>query len=490
MGVEAAVDAAEHDHLGRRLGDVDLELEEESIELRLGKRVGPLVFHRVLRGHHEKSIAQRAALAVGGDLALLHRLEQRRLRLGGCAVDLVGEQRVGEDRPLAELEGAAVGPVDARADDVGGQQVGRELNAREARVERGCQRPRHQRLRGAGHAFEEHMAAAEDRDVQPVDDLQLADNGSSHGLVQGRAQRRRVALGLPLGALCPAALKSIIQPARPSIAVRTHRRRARGRRSSLSSGRPGRKRASMREQRGERRGRLRVAGHGDRGAERRVVEMPVDAGRAADPSFELVGVARRDRSSLTAAREQLPHRGHVCGRARHRGRTAVLRGLAETPAVERDRQEHHQPTSSVASPTGPSKMAPAPLVPVPSPWWYSSKLIRPPRARWSRLSARNEESPWRRPSLESGCRVPEDVRASARPDAHHPCDDLTVLDEHRNERRLVGEASGPPRPAPICTRSVLSNGCATVATPAPCVTGRVHAELAEQRCGVGKAGRA
>jgi hypothetical protein len=37
-------------------------------------------------------------------LPLLHRLQQRRLRLGRRAVDLVGQQHVGEDRPLHEAE--------------------------------------------------------------------------------------------------------------------------------------------------------------------------------------------------------------------------------------------------------------------------------------------------------------------------------------------------------------------------------------------------
>jgi hypothetical protein len=39
---------------------------------------------------------------VDRDLALLHRLEQRRLRLGGGAVDLVGQQEVGEDGARVE----------------------------------------------------------------------------------------------------------------------------------------------------------------------------------------------------------------------------------------------------------------------------------------------------------------------------------------------------------------------------------------------------
>jgi hypothetical protein len=39
-----------------------------------------------------------------GHLALLHRLEQRRLHLGRRAVDLVGEHDVGEDRAGLEAK--------------------------------------------------------------------------------------------------------------------------------------------------------------------------------------------------------------------------------------------------------------------------------------------------------------------------------------------------------------------------------------------------
>ena len=69
-----------------------------------------------------------------GDRALLHRLEQRRLRLGRGAVDLVGEHDVGEDRARLELETPCAprssSAMIVRADDVGRHQVGRELDAR------------------------------------------------------------------------------------------------------------------------------------------------------------------------------------------------------------------------------------------------------------------------------------------------------------------------------------------------------------------------
>ena len=49
------------------------------------------------------------------------------------AVDLVGEHDLREDRPGMELEAAAVAVVDRHAEDVGGQQVARELDALEVR---------------------------------------------------------------------------------------------------------------------------------------------------------------------------------------------------------------------------------------------------------------------------------------------------------------------------------------------------------------------
>ena len=67
-------------------------------------------------------------IGVDRDLALLHAFEQRRLRLGGGAVDLVAQHDVGEDRAGPELEVALLLVEDVDAGDVGGQQVGRELD--------------------------------------------------------------------------------------------------------------------------------------------------------------------------------------------------------------------------------------------------------------------------------------------------------------------------------------------------------------------------
>ena len=99
--------------------------------------------------------------AVDADLPLGHRLQQRRLRLGRGAVDLVGQQQVGEDRPVPELETARLHVVDGRAEQVGGQQVGGELDPREVQAQRRGERPRDERLAEAGQILDQDVPAGQ-----------------------------------------------------------------------------------------------------------------------------------------------------------------------------------------------------------------------------------------------------------------------------------------------------------------------------------------
>ena len=78
---------------------VDHDVEHEPIELRLRQRIGAFLLDRILRGQHEQRTFERMAYAADRHLILLHRLEQRRLRLRRRAVDLVGQDDVGEDGP-------------------------------------------------------------------------------------------------------------------------------------------------------------------------------------------------------------------------------------------------------------------------------------------------------------------------------------------------------------------------------------------------------
>ncbi len=128
-------------------------------------------------------------LLPGRDLPFLHRFEQRGLRLRRRAVDFVGEHDVREDRPVdeAELALAVRGLVeDRRAGDVGGHQVGRELDALERDVENLRDRADHERLGQAGHADEQAVPAGEDGGEDLLDDLGLADDDAAE-LVEHRS---------------------------------------------------------------------------------------------------------------------------------------------------------------------------------------------------------------------------------------------------------------------------------------------------------------
>ena len=81
-------------------------------------------------------------MGFAGDGALLHGFEQRGLRLGGGAIDFVGQYQVGEDGAVLEAEGLAAvlfGLDHHAADDVGGHEVGCELNAGILELKSACQ---------------------------------------------------------------------------------------------------------------------------------------------------------------------------------------------------------------------------------------------------------------------------------------------------------------------------------------------------------------
>ena len=109
---------------------------------------------------------------------LLHRLQQRGLRLRRRAVDLVREHGVGEDRAAHVLEAALPGRVilleHLRPRDVARHQVRRELHARERQIECLRNRAHEERLGEARHAHEQRVASAQERRDDVVDHRMLA----------------------------------------------------------------------------------------------------------------------------------------------------------------------------------------------------------------------------------------------------------------------------------------------------------------------------
>ena len=84
-----------------------------------------------------------------------------------------------EDRALLELEGPPAVVAfhhEVGAEDVRRHQVGRELDAAEAQLQHLAERADEQRLAEPGHAFEQHVAAAQDGRERAVHDGVLSDH--------------------------------------------------------------------------------------------------------------------------------------------------------------------------------------------------------------------------------------------------------------------------------------------------------------------------
>ena len=143
---------------------VHLNRQHEPVRRRLRQLVRALLLNRVARGENKKRARQRVGLPADTDLALLHRLQHRRLCLRRRAIDLVRQQQIRKHRPLQKLELAAAALRillhDVRACDVRRHQVRRELDALERQIQRLRQRPDQQRLGQPRHTGEQRVFAA------------------------------------------------------------------------------------------------------------------------------------------------------------------------------------------------------------------------------------------------------------------------------------------------------------------------------------------
>jgi hypothetical protein len=104
-----------------------------------------------------------------GDLVLLHHLQQGGLHFRGRAVDLIGQQQIGEHRAELGDEAVARAGVHARADQVGGHQIGGELNAAERATHDPSQGFDRRGLGQAWHTLEQDVPTREQRHQQALE---------------------------------------------------------------------------------------------------------------------------------------------------------------------------------------------------------------------------------------------------------------------------------------------------------------------------------
>ena len=124
-------------------------------------------------------IAWRSAACVFGGVRLISSARIRLWKIGP------GEEA---HAPVDDALVVLVLLQDVGAGDVGGQEVGRELDAAERQIERLRERRDEQRLGEARHADEERVAAREERDEHEVDDLLLPDDACADRVVKRLAR--------------------------------------------------------------------------------------------------------------------------------------------------------------------------------------------------------------------------------------------------------------------------------------------------------------
>ncbi len=99
---------------------------------------------------------------------LLHRLQQRRLHLGRSAVDLIGQDDLGEERAFLDVKVLTLLVEDHGADQVGRQEVGGELDPGERCVDDLRQRAHRERLGQTGNPLEQDVPARQQPDEEPL----------------------------------------------------------------------------------------------------------------------------------------------------------------------------------------------------------------------------------------------------------------------------------------------------------------------------------
>ena len=99
---------------------------------------------------------------------------------GRGAVDLVGQDDLGHDRPRPELELGRLLVEDRQAGHVRRQQVGGELDAAEAAADALAERLGEHRLADAGHVLDEDVALAQQRHQRHPHLDVLADDHALH----------------------------------------------------------------------------------------------------------------------------------------------------------------------------------------------------------------------------------------------------------------------------------------------------------------------
>ena len=169
---------------------IHLQFEHETIDLRLRQRIRAFLFDRILRRQNHERIVQFERAVADGHLPFLHRFQQRALDFRGSAVDFIRKHDIRENRAFLRREIACFRIVDHCSDDVRRQQIRRELNSMETRLQALREARHRQRLRQTGHTFNQHMVVAKQRQQQTADQFVLPDDHAADFHLHAFQRRR------------------------------------------------------------------------------------------------------------------------------------------------------------------------------------------------------------------------------------------------------------------------------------------------------------
>ena len=102
---------------------VNFKFEKKSIDLGFRKGISAFHFDRILGGKHHEGRFQNILGAEYRHFSFLHGLQKRRLSLGTGPVNLIGQDKLAENRPFVEFK-KAISPA-ILFDDVGSEYIGR-----------------------------------------------------------------------------------------------------------------------------------------------------------------------------------------------------------------------------------------------------------------------------------------------------------------------------------------------------------------------------
>jgi len=123
-------------------------------------------------------------MGIDRDLVLIHRLQQRRLSLGSRAIDLVGQQDIGEHRATLELELLFRRRVNRDADHVRRQHIAGELHSLKAAFQGAGNGLAERRFPHAGDAFNQQMSAGQQANHRQPNHFVLAANHFPQGVFE------------------------------------------------------------------------------------------------------------------------------------------------------------------------------------------------------------------------------------------------------------------------------------------------------------------